>query len=159
MNMKRLITLAVAGLMLWACQPEAFKEIGPAYSVVDGIEGSWSLAMVEVQDRTLPLWETIEFTDYFQANPVQIDFNATNNTYSITANSLDGLPLSSMSGTYAFDDPEYPSNLHLISGTDTNTVKLGNMVRAIDPNLLLEELKENCDAVYARYTYTFNRVN
>ncbi len=156
--MKRLGILAFLGLAVWACRPEPYKEIGDPYSVISGIDGSWSLDRVEVEDRSFPQWETREFTDFFVDNPVELDFNSSDNSYSITASSLDGLPFTSTNGTYAFDDPEYPSNLYLIStGGDTTMVELGNMVRSVDPLLLFQAMKSKCDAVYARYVYTFNR--
>lgn len=156
--MKRLLTLGMLALAIGACQPDPYKEIGDPYSVITGINGSWTLGAVEVEDRSFPQWETREFTDFFVDNPVELDFNAQDNSYSITASSLDGLPFNSTNGTYAFDDPEYPSNLYLISsGGDTTSVELGNMVRDVDPLLLFQAMRTKCDAVYARYIYTFNR--
>ncbi|QNR25616.1 DUF5004 domain-containing protein [Croceimicrobium hydrocarbonivorans] len=158
--MKKLLSLGLLALAISACRPEPFKEIGAPYSVITGINGNWDLEMVEVEDRSFPQWETLEFTDFFLDNPVSINFNSNDNTYAISANSLDGLPFSSLNGTYAFDDPEYPENLYLISTDgDTSTVGMGNMVRAIDPNMIFEELKNKCDAEYARYIYTFKRSN
>lgn len=145
-------------LALVACRPEPYEEIGEAYSVIKGIEGTWSLDQVEVEDRSFPQWETREFTDFYLDNPVEITFDANDNSYAISASSLDGLPFTSLNGSYAFDDEEYPSNLYLISQAgDTNMVELGNMVREVDPLLLFQAMKTKCDAVYARYIYTFNR--
>lgn len=145
-------------LALVACRPEPYEEIGEAYSVIKGIEGTWSLDQVEVEDRSFPQWETREFTDFYLDNPVEITFDANDNSYAIAASSLDGLPFTSLNGSYAFDDEEYPSNLYLISQAgDTNMVELGNMVREVDPLLLFQAMKTKCDAVYARYIYTFNR--
>lgn len=157
-NMRRLVILGVLGLAVWACRPEPYQEIGDPYSVISGIEGTWGLDRVEVEDRSFPQWETREFTDFFLDNPVEIVFVASDNSYSISANSLDGLPFTSTNGTYAFDDPEYPSNLYLISASgDTTSVELGNMVRSVDPLMLFQAMKSKCDADYARYVYTFNR--
>lgn len=156
-SMKKVFFLGVLALALWSCRPEPYKEIGDPYSVISGINGNWSLTMVEVEDRSFPQWETREFTDFFAANPVDINFDASNNSYSISASSLDGLPFSATNGQYAFDHPEFPKNLLLIAGGDTTSVELGNMVREVDQLLLFQEMKSKCDAVYARYIYTFNR--
>ncbi len=156
--MKKLLSLGLLTLAVWACRPEPYQEIGEPYSVITGINGTWTLSTVEVEDRSFPLWETRDFTDFFVDNPVEIAFTAEDNSYSINASSLDGLPFTATNGNYAFDDPEYPSNLYLISPAgDTNTVELGNMVRPVDPLLLFQALKTKCDGVYARYIYTFNR--
>lgn len=156
--MKKFLSLAILALAIVACRPEPFQEIGNPYSVITGINGTWTLGTVEVEDRSFPQWETREFTDFFQENPVELVFDASDNSYNITANSLDGLPFTSTNGTYSFDDPEYPKNLILVSSTgDTSSVELGNMVRDVDPLLLFQAMRTKCDAVYARYVYTFNR--
>lgn len=147
---------------LAACRPEAYSEIGSPYSVVTGIDGNWTLTKVEIEDRSFPQWETREVSDFFlNGNEVSLQFDASSGTYQLTANALDGLPFDAMAGTYAYDDPEYPSNLYLMGQgtTDTTVVALGNMVRTIDPMMLFEEMKSSCDEVYARYIYTFNRSN
>jgi hypothetical protein len=162
MKMKKIITLGLMLVALAACRPEAYSEIGTPYSVTTGIDGKWTLTKVEIEDRSFPQWETREVSDYFlNANAVSLEIDANSNSYQITAASLDGLPFDAMSGTYAYDDPEYPKNMYLLSpgSSDTTTVELGNMVRTIDPMMLFQEMKSSCDEVYARYIYTFNRSN
>lgn len=165
MKMKKIVLFGLSLLAFAACRPEAYKRIGESYSVIEGVNGKWSLSVVEIEDRSFPQWETREVSDYFNApnsnNQVDLEFNSTNNSYTITANSLDGLPFTSMNGSYAFDDPEYPSNMYLMAAgsSDTTTVALGSMVRSIDVEMKFEELKSSCGEVYARYIYTFNRAN
>lgn len=165
MKMKKIVLFGLALLAFGSCRPEAYREIGESYSVIEGINGKWSLSVVEIEDRSFPQWETREVSDFFNApssnNQVDLDFDANSNSYTITANSLDGLPFTSMSGSYAFDDPEYPSNMYLMAAgsSDTTTVALGSMVRSIDVEMKFEELKSSCGEVYARYVYTFNRAN
>lgn len=163
--MKKTLIFGLLALGVIACRPEPYEEIGQAYSVITGIDGKWDLSMVEVEDRSFPQWETMDISDHFVgalgSNEVSIDFDADARSYNISANNLDGLPFTSLNGTYAFDDEEYPSNLYLFTpgSSDTTTVALAGMVRAIDPELKFQELKSSCDEVYARYIYTFNRSN
>jgi len=164
-TMKKVLMFGFLALAFIACRPEEYKDIGEPYSVITGIDGKWSLSAVEIEDRSFPQWETRDVSDYFvgplSQNEVDIEFNAEAKSYQITAVNLDGLPFTSMNGTYAFDDEEYPSNLYLFApgSSDTTSVGLGSMVRAIDPELKFQELKSSCDEVYARYIYTFNRSN
>jgi len=157
--MKKYLILGLLVSIAIACRPDPYEEIGESYSVITGVEGDWTLAKVEIEDRSFPQWETMEISDYFlDANSVEINFDAGSSSYAITANNLDGLPFSSLNGVYAFNDPEFPTSMNLISTTsDTNTVELGNMVRKIDQLMLFQEMKSSCDQVYARYVYTFNR--
>lgn len=157
-KMKKVITLALIGLLFWSCQPDPYKEIGEAYSVVSGVNGTWELAAVEIEDRSFPQWETLDVTEFFTENPVSINFKSTDNTYAISATSLDGLPFTSMNGQYTFDDEEYPTSMFFIdANSDTTEVSLGGLTRSIDPNLVFESLKSKCETEYARYIYTFNR--
>jgi hypothetical protein len=157
--MKKYFVLGMIISLAIACRPDPYKEIGESYSVITGLQGDWTLAKVEIEDRSFPQWETMEVSDYFlNGNAVEINFDAGSTSYAISANSLDGLPFASLNGVYAFDDPEFPSNMYLIStGTDTTKVELGSMVREIDQLMLFQEMKSSCDQVYARYIYTFNR--
>lgn len=157
--MKKYFILGLLISFAIACRPDPYKEIGEAYSVIDGLEGEWTLGKVEIEDRSFPEWSTMEISDYFlNGNEVDITFNAGAKSYLINANSLNGLPFSSTEGVYAFDDPEFPANMYLISSSnDTAMVELGNMVRKIDQLMLFQEMKSSCDQVYARYIYTFNR--
>jgi len=162
MKMKKIVTLGLMIVALAACRPEAYSEIGSPYSTVTGIDGNWTLTKVEIEDRSFPQWETREVSDYFlNENAVSMVIDASSSSFQITANSLDGLPFEAMTGTYAYDDPEYPSNMFLMApgSSDTTTVELGNMVRTIDPMMLFQEMKSSCGEVYARYIYTFNRTN
>ena len=157
--MKKYLVFGVLISLVIACQPEPYKEIGESYSVITGLEGSWTLGKVEIEDRSFPQWETMEVSDYFlNGNSVEIALDAGSSTYAINASSLDGLPFSSLNGLYAFNDPEFPSSMYLIStNSDTTAVELGSMVRKIDQLMLFQEMKSSCDQVYARYIYTFNR--
>jgi hypothetical protein len=157
--MKKYLILAMLISFAIACRPDPYKEIGESYSVITGLEGDWTLDKVEIEDRSFPQWETMELSDYFlNDNAVEINFDAGSSSYAIMANSLDGLPFASLNGVYAFDDPEFPANMYLISpSSDTSTVELGSMVRKIDQLMLFQEMKSSCDQVYARYIYTFNR--
>lgn len=148
----------IAGLLLFAvaCRPEIEGELGPQYDLTEGIQGSWILTDVAVQDRSFPTFSTQSFSDYFQRNPVSISFEIQGNTYTVQGPDK-GHPFGS-GGTFSFNDPEYPSAIMLYHNADTTTLQLGNMVRKIDPTMSWQEMKSACGETYARYTYQFERV-
>jgi hypothetical protein len=157
--MKKYLIISAFALALFSCRPEPFGEIGDPSSVITGIEGTWNLNQVEIEDRSFPQWETRDVTDfYMDQNQISVEFEGATNQYTVSAQSATGHPFGT-GGVYTYDDPEYPSQLLLIPAgmSDTVRLQLGNMVRDIDPEFKVEQLKSSCDAVYARYIYTFNR--
>ena len=148
----------IAGLLLVAaaCRPEIKGELGPQYDLSKGLQGTWSLNAVEVEDRSFPTFTTQSFTDYFQQNAVSISFQTESQTYTVTGPEK-GHPFGK-GGDFAFDDPQYPSQIILYQDKDTATLQLGNMVREIDPAMTLRDMKSACGETYARYTYQFERV-
>lgn len=154
--MKRISSLLVLLAVVAACSPEPFEDPSGSYDLAAGIEGSWALENVAVEDRSFPSFSTQKFNDYFRDNPLNLRFNTQDQTYQVEGNDY-GHPFGS-GGSYQLDDPEFPTRLTFITSEDTMQLELGNMVRAIDQQMVLNRVAASCDEVYAQYSYRFQRV-
>lgn len=158
MKTKILAILALAALV--ACSPEPFKEPSGSYDLNKGIDGSWLLTKVELEDRSFPAFETKDVTEFFDGQTVSISFDASTESYLVDGGTA-GHPFGS-GGFYSFNDPNYPTQITITpsdADLDEVTLDLGNMVRSIDQQMELVNTRSSCEKVYALYIYSFNRVN
>lgn len=157
--MRNVIILVLFLSLLAACKPEPYKEIGPRYDLATGISGSWEIQMVEGVDLTLPVPESRDISDFYTdaTDPLGLTFDASSEMYTVLNPQTPG-NIFGQGGTFAFDDPDFPTRLSLYeSNNDTIVVDLLNMVREIDPNMGLSFTRSNCGTEYFRYNYTFKR--
>lgn len=157
--MKKTIWLALTALLFWACTPEPFKSPDGSYDLTAGIEGSWTMESVVIEDRSFPTFTTLDITEYFSEG-LNLTFNPEDQSYEVIG-TLEGHPFGA-SGSYAFDDDEFPTAITFTPANPelgTATISLGNMVRIIDPSMTLLHNRSSCDQQYAQYQYTFNRTN
>lgn len=141
-----------------ACRPEPFKEANERYDLVAGINGTWELAKVEVEDRSFPEFSSLDFSDFFAEQTITITFDAASQSYNFEGEAT-GLPFGS-EGSYSFDDERYPTRISFRPvGGEELELELGNMVREIDPSMSFRRTRSSCDQVYAQYRYFFNRKN
>ena len=158
--MKYLSILVLVVMLMGACKPEPFGEIGPRYNLATGISGSWEIEMVEGVDLTLPVPESRDISDFYTGatDPIGLTFDAGSSMYTVKNPQTPG-NIFGQGGTYAFDNPDYPTMLSLYdSSNDTIVVNLLNMVREIDPNMGLSYTRSHCGSEYFRYNYTFKRI-
>ncbi len=149
------IPLIILGAM--ACRSDAYKEIGPQYDLTTGVDGDWKISKVMIEDLTLPVPEGRDISDFFLNDPIRLQFDAGAGTYQVANPESLGNPFGK-GGTFAFDDPEFPTAMTLYTiDQDTVNLILENMVREIDSRMGVKLVKNACDADYASYTYTFNR--
>ena len=153
----RIITfVAAAFLALGACKPEV-GPIGPNYEAGAGILGTWELTMVEQTDVTLPVPETRDVSDLYvdAQNKWVVAFNS-DSTYSVNQQGP-GFDVFGAGGTWRYNTPEYPSELHLVQDSTIVILPLGNMPRSIDQNVSFIYGRERCDKPSVSYQLTFTR--
>ncbi len=157
-------------LLLSACQPDDLVgELGTPFSKTEGLVGTWKVANVVQHDLKAPANaanKQLTLTDRFDFSTARIKFMASPNTFTVEA--LDGPVFLPASGTWTFDNPEYPTEVRLV-GADTKnvTLKLGSAPRAAFPatRLMFERMvrKDAADPASAkeaiiRYDYDLQRV-
>ena len=155
--MKKVVWAALLAIAIISCQPEERGEIGKRYDLSTGIDGSWSVSKVEVVDLTIPGTDKQDLSAYYTMNtPLELQFNTEDSSYTVN-NNIPGAPFGD-GGVFKFDDPEYPSQLMLMTQDgDTVNLAIGNMVRAIDPSMTLVKPTIGCDNPFAEYNFTFQR--
>ncbi len=139
--MKSIYTI-ILGLFLTSlilgCKTEN-PDFGEPFSKVEGIADEWELiemyhSGIDVLTSNNTITNTIQLpASYIGTVPATLNFT---NEFSYTGSSNDSKLLFPTSGTWAFDDNEFPSKLFLTSGGETLELKLLAPVREnVDPYL------------------------
>lgn len=152
-----LFSLALVLLVL-GCKPER-ATLGPPSSKLEGINDSFVLEKVIQVDMADALAPELDITDaYLGANPMVITFNSTDFTWNITEN--DSPNFMGASGSWAFDDNEYPTLINLTDGSSgiTQVLPLDATIRETD-NLLKFTFSKGCGSdITVGYKYEFRRM-
>lgn len=158
--MKKYITIiSITLLGLASCRPDPYKDIGARQGTTDGLNGSWQVSKVEVIDLTTPVPEARDLSDFYlgQSDLLGLSFNVSDNSYTVQNSSVPTNPFGS-SGSYSFDDDNYPSKITFISSDmDTVNADLAGIVRSIDAFAGFSVTKSHCDENYVVYSFTFKR--
>lgn len=157
-DMKKITLLfASAMLIMSACKPEV-GPIGDRNAPGAGLIGTWELTNAEHTDVTLPVPETRDISSFYQrtTNKWRVQFNA-DSTYSVLSTGP-GFDLFGNGGTWAYDAPDYPTELLLTQfDTVTTALPLGNMPRTIDPTLSIVYSRIKCGNPSITYRLTYTR--
>jgi len=159
MNMKttRLLVALSAIMLIWSCQPEEYKDLGPSYKIGPGITGTWVSNRVLQIDQATPVPETFDISDFFASDPLIMSFDYNSLTYTVE----DQGAMKSFfgnSGTFMNNDDNFPSAMSMFTDQgDTLMVDLTQMVRTIDTRMGFRVSRYNCGEVNVIYDYDFNR--
>lgn len=148
----------VTAAALSGCKPEINGELGEPFDKVAGMSGTWELSAFTQQDLNSPVKEIRDLSAFYvdgTSTPLQLTF-APDGTYSVAIEI--GKNYFGEGGTWAFDDPAYPSFLELYS-TDTLVYNLGSMVRPFDTELNIEYRRDCGGSTTVVYTFSFTRLN
>jgi Domain of unknown function (DUF5004) len=145
-----------------ACKPEPVFTLEPLGSPLAAIDGTWQVTKVLEYDelrlqKALPILP-IDVSSFFikTGATTSISFKASDKTYTTVspANALNYLG----SGTFSFNNPDYPTEINLVTSTG-KTLTLG-VSRAIRPNYSTFDAKliRKVNGKYApSYTYSLQR--
>ncbi|HMG16795.1 MAG TPA: DUF5004 domain-containing protein [Saprospiraceae bacterium] len=163
--MKRYLILIILGFafIMQTCTKDE-PVIGEAFSHVKGISDTWVLTHVKQSDEIAES-EPLDVTDVMVGgDPSMMVFNEANRTYTLTSgSSVQFIP---GSGTWAFDDEKYPSNVVVSSGGNSYTLNLQKPVREkVDDVLEFKYIRpigdcavlENNKVGAVGYIYTYQR--
>lgn len=136
------------------CEKEYVLEDAP--SKVEGINGTFSLTEVmQLDPLTFSSLSSLDVTSVFVGNtPAQITFNSEGRTFSYeTGTTIDFI---GASGTWAFDNDDYPTKISMDASGITYDLALVNTIRPQDQ--LAFQLDRSCGGqVTTSYQYTFAR--
>jgi hypothetical protein len=153
----RIIAITAAAFLAFAaCKPEV-GPIGPAYEAGAGLLGTWELTSVSQTDLTLPVPETRDISDFYQESTAkwEVQFN-NDSTYAVLSQGP-GFNVFGNGGTWRYNTPNYPTELHLTQDTLVTVLPLGNMPRTVDENVVFVYSRERCEKPSVSYKLTFTR--
>lgn len=163
MNIQHLLLASLLLILgLAGCKQEITGELGEPIDKRSGFLGTWELTTFTQQDLNNPLKETRDLSSVFiqdGAQPMRLTFND-DDSYSIVQEI--GRDYFGTGGSWAFDDPEFPTFLQLFQEGDTLQYNLGTTVRPYD-NQMTIEYRRSCGEGGAFletviYAFTFNRI-
>lgn len=152
-----ILTLVLAVLVgLAGCKKEEYV-LDPAPSKLEGINGTFSLAKVmQVDQLTFDVNNSLDVSSVFVGEtPARITFDSDAGTFTYDAGST--IDFIGSSGTWAFDNNDYPTQISMNNGVDTYDVTL---LRTIRPQDNLEfQLDRSCSgSLVFSYQYFFERI-
>ena len=119
------------------------------------------MASVKLVDKLNPSEATEDFSDFFLTaeNLSSFSLDVSNMTYEMVNGSENAANPFGNGGTLIYDDPEYPTQLWMLSANDTIKLQFLRMVREFDASMHLALDKKDCNGrIYAQYQFTLNRV-
>ena len=159
MNMKttRLLVALSAITLIWSCQPEEYKDLGPSYKIGPGITGTWVVHTVDQIDDISPLGESMDNSDIYLSNPLIMTFDYNTMSYTVDQKGPTRSYFGS-SGAFMNDDPNFPTSMYMYTDQgDTLIVQLTQMVRTIDMRMGFMVQRHRCGESNVTYNFDFNR--
>jgi len=148
------LLIAILATGLTACQEDYVLD--PAPSKLDGIDGTFTVSQVmQLDPNTFGEFNSLDITDVFVGDtPAQITFDSESGSFTYeTGTTIDFI---GASGSWAFDNNDYPTKITMIEGVNTFDLGLVNSIRPQDE--LVFQLDRVCGgAVTTSYQYMFSR--
>jgi hypothetical protein len=160
-SLKTLLSLALMAFVLQACKPKEVFEPGDPFSSLKGIHGTWAIDQVlQVDKLSTKSDNSLDVSSFFMgASPLEITFNSDDFTWSVAAG--DAPNYLGASGTWSFDDNDFPSVINIVEGSATRTFTLNRPVREqVDQYLDFTMERPACNGdVAVAYSFRFVRTN
>lgn len=154
--MKKIIILILAiQVSLVSCKKER-PELEPAGSNVEGIQDDWTLFKV-IQYDEITQKELDVSSVYIGTDPMKMNFkiNGSDTIYSVVKGS--SINYLGTSGTWTFDDFEFPTRLILTVAGNDNYMPLLRTVRPTSQSLEFKFTKICSGKKVVSYKYSFKR--
>lgn len=157
---KSCLISGVLAVLLTACFPDELKDIGLPFSKKEGITGEWKVISVtqvdEIAKKEGATSFSIDLTDMFGFSDFEIAFNA-DGTFSVNENPSPAFI--DLSGTWAFDDDEFPKEVLLkAENSDEVTSRFAlHKVPAPGRNLEIKFQRLKGEDVVISYIYVLSK--
>lgn len=160
---KHLLLLALVATTFTACQDDDYAPIGEPSDKVVAISDTWRLTTVEQTDNlTLAGLKSLDITTYFLGSEDFVIAFSMDGTYTVEDGGSDR-NFFGTGGTWAYDDPEFPTNLTLTPiGGMAMVIDLEQAVLEVGNELKISQ-RRNCTdpsntaEAPISYVYTFER--
>lgn len=152
----RFLLILIPGLLFGSCEEQTY-EFGEPFSKLQGINGTFVLSAVsQIDERTTALDNSLDISDFFiGVTPAVISFNSTDFTYTLNSGTSPNF-LGENSGSWRFDDNEFPTEIQLGSGNPTSLL-LNRTIREIDNTLEFQVSRFCSGTAGVSYRYIFTR--
>lgn len=153
--MKNIIQIAALSFLLvtviGGCKKKN-RDLEDPSSKLEGIQDVWVLDQVQQLDPSNKDL-IIDVTDAFKdSTPIELDVNSSDFSYSF--NRSNPLFLGT-SGTWKFDDNQFPTQIEMSGDAGVETVKLLQTIRTVDPKLRIQ-LTRYCGGGTTSTIYQFS---
>lgn len=147
-TMKKFIPIALLFALgvftLNSCKKERL-ELEPPSSKLEGINATWKLIEVIQVDEADALFPEMEVSEAFIGEDgLEITFNSNDFSYSVRAGESPNY--FGTSGTWAFDDNEFPTLISISHDGKTENLNLLRTVRTVDKTLEFRYYRQCADA-------------
>jgi len=160
--MKKILILAFAvALAVGGCRPEPFAPIGEPLDRVAGLVGDWNVVSVTQIDEVKLNLEEPDFskdvTNLFDFFEFAVSFTE-GGAFTVAPGDAPNF-VGVTEGTWAFDDPDYPTVLQLTEagGTEPSATFALNRLPQEDLNLELRFERYNAGELVLSYVYVFEK--
>lgn len=155
-SIKSFLAIMALAFVVSACKPEEIV-LGPPPSKLDGINDTFTLsAVTQVDENARPgTTKTLDVSSAFTQGALpSITFNSADHSFSYSAG--DAPDYFGASGTWDFDNDDYPTKITMSTGV-VYDLKLLHTIRPQD-EFLDVELSRSCDgSASVSYRYSFKR--
>lgn len=140
-GMKKTLIVAFAlATMVMGCRPDPFEPIGEPLDIKEGFLGDWKVVSVtQIDEVKLAAEEsnaTRDLTNLFNFYEYAITF-ATDGSYTISPGKAPNFA-GTTSGTWSFDNPDFPTVVLLSEDSGTTTAAKFNLTRTPQKNINLQ---------------------
>jgi len=158
MNINNTVFVLTLLCVISACKKDR-PELDPPGSKLEGINANWTLVEVEQIDINNVAEPTLDVSEaYLNNSSMEIKFNSESFSYEVLYGNTPAF--FGNSGTWKFDDNEYPANIELTSDlSEVINLPLIRTIRPQDPFLIFgfERTCGNDEKPYIKYHYKFIR--
>ena len=131
--------LFLALILASGCKKKIEGELGTPYSKVTGMNGTWELSKFVQIDLNNPIQEERDLSQFYLVEgtePFSLTFDSEDRSFSAQIEA--GKNFFGASGTWSFDDDNYPSFLYIDNANELLEFEMGNVVSEFDNELQLD---------------------
>lgn len=163
--MKRIFAILFISLLVFSCQPDEIPAIGEKTDYKPMLAGTWNLVKFEqidadAESKNFPAFATRKDLTTVFAGHAYTDFSITFNTDgTFVSNKGTSYVQMMASGTWALDDPNYPSAIILSNAGKTQEIALGSLADVIVGKVQFKEERKQAETgkVKIKYVYSLTK--
>lgn len=160
-----IMLVALSGITLWGCKPEAIKDFeapSAAFKLSD-VSGTWKMSNITQTDedaitKGFP-YKSVDVTDAVNATQVKftINMNGSNpGTFAIDHGTAVKM-FKSTAGNWVVDDVAKPSKIWFVNGTDTVKFTIQGYNNFLNKKMVLKRTRMFGAKAVSTYTYSFDK--